>query len=284
MYVWFDALLNYVTALTFAREGEDLTEPLLAGRPARDGEGHPQVPRGDLAGAALGGGPRAAAADGDPRLPADGREEDVEVARQRARPVRGDRALRRRRAALLLLPRGQLRPGRLDLHRRLRGALRDRAGQRLRQPGEPRARRWSTATAPASCRWRRSTRCSPRTSKAPSAASRDAARPGRAEPGAGGGLEAGAPPQPLRRGDEAVGAGQGRGRPRAPRRGPLQPGRGPAGDDAAARALPAATAERVLGALGEESRALAELGSRPGGQRIERDPAAVPEDRGSRPR
>ena len=26
MYVWFDALLNYVTALTFAREGEDLTE------------------------------------------------------------------------------------------------------------------------------------------------------------------------------------------------------------------------------------------------------------------
>jgi methionyl-tRNA synthetase len=26
MYVWFDALLNYVTALTFARDGEDLTE------------------------------------------------------------------------------------------------------------------------------------------------------------------------------------------------------------------------------------------------------------------
>jgi methionyl-tRNA synthetase len=26
MYVWFDALLNYVTALTFARAGEDLTE------------------------------------------------------------------------------------------------------------------------------------------------------------------------------------------------------------------------------------------------------------------
>ena len=34
------------------------------------------------------------------------RAQDVEVARQRARPVRGDRALRRRRAALLLLPRG----------------------------------------------------------------------------------------------------------------------------------------------------------------------------------
>src|SRR5262249_43510110 len=26
MYVWFDALLNYVTALSFARDGEDLTD------------------------------------------------------------------------------------------------------------------------------------------------------------------------------------------------------------------------------------------------------------------
>ena len=26
MYVWFDALLNYYTALSFAREGEDLTD------------------------------------------------------------------------------------------------------------------------------------------------------------------------------------------------------------------------------------------------------------------
>ena len=137
MYVWFDALLNYVTALSFAREGEDLTERFWPAEPARDGEGHPQVPRGDLAGALHGRRPRAAAADDDPRLPADGREKDVEVARQRARPVRGDRALRRRRAALLPLPRGQLRPGRLDLHRRLRVALRDRAGQRLRQPRQP---------------------------------------------------------------------------------------------------------------------------------------------------
>src|SRR4029077_3440476 len=61
-----------------------------------------------------------------------------------------------------------------------------------------------------------------------------------AEPGPGGGLEAGAPAQPLRRGDPAMGAGQGRGRPRAPRRSPLQPGRGAAGDDAAAAPLPAA--------------------------------------------
>ena len=26
MYVWFDALLNYYTALSYAREGEDLTD------------------------------------------------------------------------------------------------------------------------------------------------------------------------------------------------------------------------------------------------------------------
>ncbi len=31
MYVWFDALLNYVTALSFAREGEDLTERFWPG-------------------------------------------------------------------------------------------------------------------------------------------------------------------------------------------------------------------------------------------------------------
>jgi methionyl-tRNA synthetase len=36
------------------------------------------------------------------------------------------------------------------------------------------------------------------------------------------------------------------------------------------------TAERLLGALGEESRQLAELGSRPGGQGIERPPALFP--------
>ncbi len=26
MYVWFDALLNYYTALSYARDGEDLTD------------------------------------------------------------------------------------------------------------------------------------------------------------------------------------------------------------------------------------------------------------------
>ena len=43
------------------------------------------------------------------------------------------------------------------------------------------------------------------------------------------------------------------------------------------------TSERLLAALGEEGRELAELGSRGGGQKVERDPAALPEDRGSGP-
>ena len=140
MYVWFDALLNYYTALSFAREGEDLTErfwPADLHVMAKDIlKFHAVYWPALLMAADL----ELPERDVRPRLPADGREEDVEVARQRARPVRGDRALRRRRAALLLLPRGQLRPGRLDLDRRLRGPLRDRARQRLRQPRQP--RRW----------------------------------------------------------------------------------------------------------------------------------------------
>ena len=117
VYVWWDALLNYYTALSYAREGEDLTERFwpatlhVMGKdilkfhsvywPALLLAAGIELPRGPLR----------------PRLPADGREEDVEVARQRARSLRGDRALRRRRAALLLLPRGLVRPGRLDLAR-----------------------------------------------------------------------------------------------------------------------------------------------------------------------
>ena len=106
MYVWFDALLNYYTALALRPRGRGPDRALLAGQlhviakdilkfhavywPAFLMAAGIELPQRDV----------------HPRLPADGREEDVEVARQRARPVRGDRALRRRRAALLLLPRG----------------------------------------------------------------------------------------------------------------------------------------------------------------------------------
>ena len=74
MYVWFDALLNYVTALAFARDGEDLSDrywPADLHVMAKDILKFHAVIWPALL---LGGRARAAAADGDPRLPADGRD------------------------------------------------------------------------------------------------------------------------------------------------------------------------------------------------------------------
>ncbi len=55
-YVWWDALLNYVTALSFARDGEGPHRRVLAGDVPGDRQGHPQVPCRLLAGAAARGG------------------------------------------------------------------------------------------------------------------------------------------------------------------------------------------------------------------------------------
>ena len=54
MYVWFDALLNYVHGARLRPRGRGPDRALLARQPAPDRQGHPQVPRGDLAGAADG--------------------------------------------------------------------------------------------------------------------------------------------------------------------------------------------------------------------------------------
>ena len=116
-YVWFDALLNYVTALSFARDGEDLTDrywPATFHVMAKDIlKFHAVIWPALLLAAGL----EPPAPRAHPRLPADGRHEDVQVARQRARPVRDHRPLRRRRAALLLHARGLLRPRRQRLAR-----------------------------------------------------------------------------------------------------------------------------------------------------------------------
>ena len=92
-----------------------------------------------------------------PRLPARRRRaQDEQVAGQRARPVRGHRPLRHRRAALLPAARRHLRRGRQRLDGGRRAPLRERAGQR------------ATATSPAArSRWSRRYR--------------DGAVPGRAE-------------------------------------------------------------------------------------------------------
>ncbi len=113
---------------------------LLAGHRPSDRQGHPQVPRGDLARDAHGGRAGGAAPGLDPRLSPAGRAQDVQIAGQRDRAIPGGRALRSRRAALLRAAGGELRLGRRGLARGLRDALHDRAGQRVRQPRETHAR------------------------------------------------------------------------------------------------------------------------------------------------
>ena len=140
-YVWFDALLNYYTALGFARDGEDLTDrfwPATCHLIGKDILKFHTVFWPAMLMAA------------DLPLPEqvfvhgyllDGRREDDQVARQRPRPVRGHRPLRDRRAALLPAARRHLRRGRLGLDRR--------PSRRATRPSSP----TSSATSPAA-RWR----------------------------------------------------------------------------------------------------------------------------------
>ena len=219
------------------RRGPD--GPLLARDLPHPRQGHPQVPRRLLAGDADGRRPPAARARAHPRLPADARrerrgDEDVQVAGQRARPVPGDGRVRHGRAALLLLPRGLVRPGRRRLDDLVRRALRVRARQRLRQPRQPHAgddralprrRRAGGRRRPgAGAGLRRPRRGGLR-----------AARPRRDHAGARPHLGARAPAQPLRRRSRAVAARQGRGEGGGARRDAALARRGhPRGDAAAA--------------------------------------------------
>ena len=135
MYVWVDALTNYITAVGFPDTECGGIPPLLAGRPARDRQGHRALPRGLLAGLPDVGRHRGAAPHLLPRLPVQSRGEDVEVGRQRDRPVRARRCLRGRPAALFLPARGAVRPGRQLQPRGDRGAHQCRPRERPRQPG-----------------------------------------------------------------------------------------------------------------------------------------------------
>ena len=82
-YVWVDALINYLSALTYARDGEDLRDRFWPRGAAPDRQGHPPVPLHHLAGAAPRRRLRGSAAGVRPRLSAARRPEDLEVARQR---------------------------------------------------------------------------------------------------------------------------------------------------------------------------------------------------------
>ena len=172
-YVWADALVNYLSALTYARPGEDLRRDVLAVGAAPARQGHPALPLRLLARDAARRRVRAAAAAVRPRVPAARRPEDLEVARQRRRPARPDRRLRRRSGPLLVRAGDLVRPGRRRVDRGDPGALRARARQRSRQPpladdGDGRAlprrhaaRRCRRRTAPSPQRSRRSRPTSP---------------------------------------------------------------------------------------------------------------------------
>ena len=117
-YVWADALVNYLSALTYARPGEDLDPAVLAGRPASAREGHPALPLRLLARDAARRGLRRAAPALRPRLPAARRPQDLEVARERRRPARPRRRLRRRPGPLLVRALRLVRAGRHGVGRR----------------------------------------------------------------------------------------------------------------------------------------------------------------------
>ena len=133
-YVWADALVNYLSALTYARPGEDLRADVLARRAAPDGKDILRFHCVYWPAMLLSAGyevPKQIFVHGYLLLDD---TQDLEVARERHRPARPDRRLRRRRRSLLVRPRGLVRPGRQRVDRRPPRALRARARQRPRQP------------------------------------------------------------------------------------------------------------------------------------------------------
>ena len=144
VYVWFDALLNYVTAVGLRRPDArraQFAATLARRRPPRR-QGHPAVPRGDLAGDADGRRARAAAAGLRARLAAGRRREDEQVEADRHRAA----ADHRRTSA--------------PTRSATTSCARSRSGRTARSPGRtcPPAttRSWPTASATwrrASSRW-----------------------------------------------------------------------------------------------------------------------------------
>ena len=113
IYVWYDALINYITGAGFPDDPEAFAQ-LVAGRPARHRQGHRPVPHDLLAGDAVERRARGAAPRLGPRLAAGGRRRaDEQEPRQLPRPER---------------LRGRVRAGRGALRRAARGAVRSRRG------------------------------------------------------------------------------------------------------------------------------------------------------------
>ena len=120
-YVWFDALLNYYTALGYARARRGSDRPLLAGELSTSiGKDILKFHTIFWPAMLMAAGHRGAATRLRPRLPARRRRaQDEQVAGQRARPVRGARDVRHRRAAPLPAARRSASAGRPGRHGRL---------------------------------------------------------------------------------------------------------------------------------------------------------------------
>jgi methionyl-tRNA synthetase len=131
IYVWVDALLNYATAVGYGTD--PAVRATVAGLPRRR-QGHPPLPRGDLARDADGCRSRRAPRCVRARLAVGRRREDVEVEAHRHRPDRDHRRVRFGRLPLLLPVGDRVRPGRLVLVGGPLGALPGRARERIRQP------------------------------------------------------------------------------------------------------------------------------------------------------
>src|SRR5919106_1744904 len=209
--------------------------PLARGAPPTR-KRHPQIPLRHLAGASARGGARRPEAALRPRLPAARRAKDVEIAGGRDRPARRPRRLRRRSAALLPLPRRDVRTGRKHLGRGTARAIRARARQRPREPPFPNhGHDRPLSRGRASCRlWLGRDRRDDRRARTGRRGSVGQVRSHRRS---GDDLDARAPPQPVRRADVPVGARPGRGPDGRARRRSLRPRRRPPGDGGCSRRL-----------------------------------------------
>ena len=139
MYVWIEALLNYVTAAGYGTD-QERSSTHLAGRHPHRRQGHRPLPRGHLAGDADGRWPAGAAPGVRARMAARRRAEDEQEQGQRHPAGRAGRRLRLRRLPLLLRPGADVRQRRLDLLGGHPRPVPRRARQRLRQPRVARGR------------------------------------------------------------------------------------------------------------------------------------------------
>ncbi len=140
LYVWYDALINYISALGWPDDPDGLYARFWPGMHLIGKEiarFHSIIWPAMLMSAGL---PIPTRVFAHGWITSDRRHEDQQVARQRDGPVRDARRVRRRLAALFPHARGAVRQRLLDLGREAAPAPQQRPGQRPGQPAAPLAR------------------------------------------------------------------------------------------------------------------------------------------------